>query len=207
MAWMSGEIVGLLTFLLPGFVAAAIFYSLTSHPKPNAFDRVVQALIFTVVGQAITAVVVLSLNENALESYTELGEDRQLVLSVSVAVMLGLIATFVTNNDMLHSILRWLRITRETSYPSEWYSAFSRHSGCYVVLHLQGERRLYGWPVEWPSAPDNGHFRIAHAEWLVDEKGSQKQVPVKGVSAILIPVAAVEMIEFLRRDASEGLEE
>ena len=207
MTWMTGEIVGLLTFLLPGFVAAAIFYSLTSHPKPNAFDRVVQALIFTVVGQAIAAVAVLSLSENAMESYAEWGEERQLVLSVSIAIMLGLIATLVTNNDMLHRILRLLRITRETSYPSEWYYAFSRHSGCYVVLHLQGERRLYGWPVEWPSAPDNGHFRIANAEWLVDDEGDQKQVPVEAVSAIPIPVAAVEMVEFLNGGFGEGLEE
>ena len=55
MSWASSEVVGVLTFLLPGFVAAAIFYSLTSHPKPGAFDRVIQALIFTVIGQAIVA--------------------------------------------------------------------------------------------------------------------------------------------------------
>ncbi len=57
MNWASGEVIGVLTFLLPGFVAAAIFYSLTSHPKPTAFDRVVQALIFTVIGNAITTAI------------------------------------------------------------------------------------------------------------------------------------------------------
>ena len=207
MTWMSGEIVGLLTFLLPGFVAAAVFYSLTSHPKPNAFDRFVQALIFTVVGQAIIAVAVLSLSDNAMASYANWGEDRQLVLSVSVAVLLGLIATYFSNNDSLHSLLRYLRITKETSYQSEWYSAFSRHAGCYVVLHLEGERRLYGWPVEWPSAPDNGHFRIGDAEWLVDDEGGQTQVLVKGVSAILVPVSTVEMVEFLRGGSDRGLKE
>ena len=53
MSWAFGDIVGVLTFLLPGFVAASIFYSLTSYPKPSPFDRVVQALIFTVIGHAI----------------------------------------------------------------------------------------------------------------------------------------------------------
>ena len=33
MNWASSEIVGVLSFLLPGFVAAAIFYSLTSYPQ------------------------------------------------------------------------------------------------------------------------------------------------------------------------------
>ena len=35
MSWASSEVVSVLTFLLPGFVAAAVFYSLTSHPKPR----------------------------------------------------------------------------------------------------------------------------------------------------------------------------
>ena len=53
MSWASSEVVAVLTFLLPGFVGAAVFYSLTSHPKPGEFDRVVQALVFTTVGQAV----------------------------------------------------------------------------------------------------------------------------------------------------------
>jgi hypothetical protein len=45
-----------LTFLLPGFVSAAVFYSFTSHPKPSEFERVVQALIFTIFVQALVGV-------------------------------------------------------------------------------------------------------------------------------------------------------
>ena len=67
MNWASSEVVGVLTFLLPGFVAAAIFYSLTSHPRPGAFDRVIQALIFTVIGQAIVALI-LSIDSTVKES-------------------------------------------------------------------------------------------------------------------------------------------
>ena len=54
MVWASSEIVPILTFLLPGFVAGAVFLSLTSRPNPNAFGLVVQALIFTILGQSIT---------------------------------------------------------------------------------------------------------------------------------------------------------
>ena len=57
MSWASSETVTVLTFLLPGFVAAAIFYSLTSHPKPSDLERVIQALIFTVIGQAIVTAI------------------------------------------------------------------------------------------------------------------------------------------------------
>ena len=85
--------------------------------------------------------------------------------------------------------------TKETSHPSEWYSTFVRHGeNSYIVLHLQGERRLYGFAEEWPSDPKNGHFRIAEAEWLTADGES---VQMDGVAAILIPVGKVTMIEFL----------
>ena len=136
MNWASSEVVGVLTFLLPGFVAAAIFYSLTSHPRPGAFDRVIQALIFTVIGQAIVALI-LSIDSTVKESIQRVS-NWEFILSVLVAIILGLAASYASNRDTVHGILRRLGVTRETSFPSEWYSAFSRHHGCYVVLHLEG---------------------------------------------------------------------
>ena len=65
---------------------------------------------------------------------------------------------------------------------------------CYVVLHLHGQRRLYGWPEEWPSRPDEGHFRIAEGEWLVGDE----RIPATGVTAIVVPAKEVDMVEFLR---------
>ena len=186
MSWASSETVTVLTFLLPGFVAAAIFYSLTSHPKPSDLERVIQALIFTVIGQAIVTVIFLS-------GIFPLIKKWELVVAVLIAAALALIVAYVSNNDTVHGILRRLGVTKETSHPSEWYSAFSRHTGCYVVLHLKGERRLYGWPEEWPSRSDQGHFRIAEGEWLIDNE----RRPATGVSAILIPASEVEMVEFM----------
>ena len=158
MDWASNDVIDVLRFLLPGFIAAAVFYSLTSHPKPDAFNRVIVALIFTVIGQAITEIL--------LAVWSQL-MDWDLALTVLAAIVLGLGAALASNSDFAHGILRRLKITKETSYPSEWYSSFSRHSDCYVVLHLEGERRLYGWPEEWPGHPEQGHFRISEAEWLL----------------------------------------
>ena len=192
MSWVSSEAVGVFVFLLPGFVAAAIFYSLTSHPKPGAFDRVVQALIFTAAGQAITsAAVLVSVAEVGNAAWTE---DWEFVLSFIVSVFLAVLLAYVLNNDVVHRVLRRIGITRETSYPSEWYSTFAGHKYCpYVVLHMRGQRRLFGWLEEWPSQPDEGHFRIAEGEWLENDK----RIPAEGVAAILIPTGEVEMVEFM----------
>ena len=190
MNWASSEVVTILTFLLPGFVATAIFHSLTAHPKPNEFDRIVQALIFTTVVQAIVKGVPLV---GSLAGVAPLWTGESEIV----------VAVYVSNHDTLLRFLRWIGLTRETSYPSEWYSAFARNPDCYVVLHLKGERRLYGWPEEWPSRPDQGHFRIAEAEWLTEEE----RLPITGVSAILVPGDEVEMVEFLELESSEVSEE
>ena len=186
MNWASSEVVGVFTFLLPGFIAAAIFYALTSYPRPGAFDRVVVALIFTAIGQTIV--------EYGLPIFP--GDDAWKPLaSIIVAVALGLGFSTLSNADTLHMPLRWLRVTRETSYSSEWYSTFARlGDGSYIVLHLAGERRLYGYAEEWPGDPRKGHFRIGEPEWL-DKDGAS--APATGVSAILIPAEEVTMVEFL----------
>ena len=189
---ISGEAIEILKFLLPGFVAAAVLYSLTSHPKPSAFERAVQALIFTIVIQVIVAALFWIVAEvTDIESWVKTWE---VIVSVVVAVAFGLMAVYASNNDVLYRPLRRFGITRENSYPSEWYSAFSHHSNCYVVLHLTGERRLYGWPTEWPSRPDEGHFLIEEGEWITDEGES---TPLEEVAAVLVPGSEVEMIEFL----------
>ncbi len=201
MSWVSSEAVSVLVFLLPGFVAAAVFYSLTSHPKPGVFDRVIQALIFTMVGQAITAVIVPVFG--APVGNVAGAENREFALSLIVSIALALIAAWVLNRDAAHRVLRRIGITKETSYPSEWYSTFARHAKCYVVLHMKGQRRLYGWPEEWPSHPDEGHFRIAKGEWLESEENEENDKRTLGVAAILIPAGEVEMVEFVDPEQPE----
>ena len=68
-------------------MAAAIFYSLTSHPKPGAFDRVVQALIFTVIGQAIVALLLVI--DSSAKTDNQWLKNWEPALSVLIAVILG----------------------------------------------------------------------------------------------------------------------
>lgn len=198
MSWVSGELVGVLAFLLPGFVAGAIYHALTSHPKPSAFERVIQALIFTAVVQTIATLLPLPSSVHVMEVPLGKGVTWDPLWSTGIAVGVALIVVVVVNKDVAHRFLRWLQLTRETSHSSEWYSAFAAYE-TYVVLHLTGNRRLLGWPAEWPSDPARGHFRITQGVWLTDE-GRQ---PLQGVAAILIPMTDVEMVEFLEPEDSE----
>ena len=203
MNWPMADAIDFLAFLLPGFVSVAIFYSLTSHRKPNAFDKVIQALIFTALAQAATWLAVAPFQRGA-EGGVRWADNYTLPVSVCIAVVLGLAASVAANRDILHRFFRRLGVTVETSHPSEWYSAFVHHNDCYVILHLDGRRRLRGWPEEWPSLPDEGHFRISEAEWLTDDGAEPATV---GVAAVLIPANQVAMVEFLRELDDEAPEE
>ena len=65
----------------------------------------------------------------------------------------------------------------------------------YLVLHLTGERRLYGWVVEWPNTSEHGHFVMAEAEWLLV---NGDRIPLEGVEQIVIRVQDVEMVELMQ---------
>lgn len=197
MIWATNEVVSAPVILLPRLVASTIFYSLTSHPEPNEFGQVVQALMFTILSQAVAWAAHLCIG--LVWSSFAAPEGWELFLPVMAAAAIALIAAYCSNHDTVHQFLRLLRVTRERSYPSQWYSAFAENDDCYVVLHFQDGRRLYGWPREWPSHRSVGHFIVAEGEWLVEDE----RFPVKGVSAMLIPADDVKMVEFVRTYTAE----
>ena len=119
-------------------------------------------------------------------------ENVALVWSLILAVILGLLFAKNVNDDKAHGILRRWGLTKQTSFPSEWFGVFA-HNITYVVLHLKDQRRLYGWPEEWPSQPGSGHFSLAEAEWLTDSE----RIPLTGVKNILIPAEEVVFVEFM----------
>ncbi len=194
MIWASSEIVAVLTFLLPGFVSAAVFYSLTSHPKPNDFGSVIQALMFTIVVQAMSSAVSLNVTWN---------QEVDVLVSVSIAIIIGITAAAFSNLDVPHRMLRKVRLTKENTYSSEWYSAFAKRQS-YVVLHLKDGRRFFGWPSEWPSSPDRGHFRMTEGQWLVENNrpsenqyDGERVIQAYDVFELLIPLSEVSMVEFV----------
>ena len=122
-------------------------------------------------------------------------EQTRIVWSLVLAGLLGVVLAWIENTDQLHSRVRKLRITHQTSFSSEWYGALSQARGAYLVLHLTGERRLYGWVLEWPNTSEHGHFVMAEAEWLLV---NGDRIPLEGVEQIVIRVQDVEMVELMQ---------
>lgn len=193
MQFLTSEIINLLKFLLPGFITLYLISSLTSFPKKNEFESVIIALIFTMAIQpGLYVVNLLSIRIGI----GKLSSDGEIFWLVIIAIFLGILFSFFLNNDHVHKILRKLKITNQTSYPSEWYGVFSENV-TYIVLHLDDGRRLYGWPDEWPSDPKTGHFILLDASWLLDEV-DESPIDLLNVDRIVIESKCVEMVEFIR---------
>ena len=199
MSLIAKDLPTLVFMLLPGFIAAGVFFTLTAHPKSSEFERLIQALIFTAILRVmtITARGILVFFGKHIAFLGIWSEETELIWSVFLALPVGLIFAYMANYDKFHKLFRSAMITTRTSYPSEWYGAFVREKR-WVILHLTGGRRLYGWPEEWPDQSDRGHFLLDEPEWILD---NNDRAPLYRVKRFMVPASEVVMVEFLKEDA------
>lgn len=191
---LSGEAVALLTFLMPGFAAAWVFYGLTSHPKPAQFERIIQALILTFIVQALVPCVRWALEHiGQVWAIGDWSETAHIFTSVILALLVGATLAFLANRDSFHSWLRSKGFTARSSHPSEWYCVLSQKP-TFVILQLVDGRRLYGWPKEWPVERGRGQFYIQLPSWIDDEG---RDVPIPQLDGVLIDVKDVSWVEFM----------
>jgi hypothetical protein len=128
MEGIATDLIDLLRYLVPGFLSAWIFYSFTSYPKPSQFERIIQALIFTIMIEVIVNVIELFLK--TVGKHIALGlwnEQSNVVASVFSAMLIGFIFAYFANTDKFHLWARKLGITKETSFASEWFGIFSKN--------------------------------------------------------------------------------
>ena len=193
---VSKEILALLTQLIPGFLTAWVVYGLTTYTKPNQFERIVQALIYSFIVSALVVVVEpLLLLAGRFVRIGMWDHSAEVVPSAILAIALGLLLSFFMTNDAFFRQARRLGMTSRTPYPSEWYGAFVARPPRYVVLHLDGGRRITGYPIEWPTEPTSGHFKLTDAAWLDDQNN---ETPLDTNDSILIAARQVDMVEFLK---------
>ncbi|QWT19272.1 hypothetical protein KPL74_16165 [Bacillus sp. NP157] len=190
---LSSELVALLQYLAPGFLVAWIYHGITAHSRPSHFERVVQALLYTVIVQAVVS------GERqaafALGRLVTLGSWSQtsdMVAGLATAVLAGLIFGAASNRDMPHAVLRRFGLTTQTAHPDEWAWVFSRNPR-FVTLYLCDGTIIFGWPSIWPSDATHGHFFVTGAVWRSNPDTSES-VETEG---ILINVSDVKYVEFL----------
>ncbi len=180
---------------MPGFLTAWVVYGLTTYTKPSQFERIVQALIYSFIINVILIIIKpLILFLGNCYSFGTWDHNSELLTSALMAIILGLSLAYFMRNDAFFDIARKMKLTSRTPFPSEWYGAFAEKPR-YLVLHIEGGRRISGYPLEWPSDPSVGHFKLTDAVWLTDDN---KEISLNCDSSILIPTKQVEIVELLK---------
>lgn len=141
---VSSESINILQFLLPGFLSAGIFQTLVSSQKPIGIDIIVRSFIFTIIVQLLADTFIwLAI---WFEWFSHSNETRDYVILLIISTVFGVTAATLWNYDLFHKFFRFVKVTEQTADNSMRISAFKLNRNSYVVLHLKGERRLFGWP-------------------------------------------------------------
>lgn len=198
MDFFDGAISEALLFLAPGFVSAWVLFALTADRELSDLQRVIQALIFSVLVGGIVAVIAAILS--LLSMVFAIGDWTKKVefaWSIFTAGVFGLGLAWLVNSDKLYALLRRLGLTGQSSRPSVWYSCFRDNPETYAVLHLHDDRRVFGWVSEWPSLAGKGHIRLDRVSWLSGDAVNQVESSLPESVFLMVDVTQIKWVEFL----------
>jgi hypothetical protein len=189
------QLIPVLLFLLPGLVSAGIVNALVVRKPKDVFDKVVEALIFTMTNLALFLII-----RWALELFPKVEFDRavfftvgnsSLMLGCSIAV--GVLTGAELNNEWLLGKLRDWNITRKTAKPSTWIETFAQ-SERFVVVHLADDRRIYGWPAFYSDTPKERAIYLEDASWLSEDNTFLND---PRISILLDKESGIKFVEFI----------
>jgi hypothetical protein len=139
----------ILLFLLPGFVSVGILEVLCVRKSKDVFERVIEALIFTMLNLACF-LVLRSLLERLPRlqfAHDQFLTPGNISLMALCAFAIGIVVAAEINHEWLLGILNnRFHLTRKTAKPSTWNETWT-HAQKFVVVHLDDGRRIYGWPT------------------------------------------------------------
>jgi hypothetical protein len=193
---MDDKLIELLWLLLPGFVTAWVFFGLTAHARLGQFERLTQALIYTALVQAILAVVhwILAFFGRHVFRLADWTHSVDVVLSVAIALVLGVVLSYLANNNVIHGWLEGRNVTKKTSWPTNWY-AILHNSERFVVLHLKDGRRIRGYPIYFPDYSDRDHFVLQYPAWISPDN---MPIDLSGTHRFVVAACDVAWIEVMK---------
>lgn len=195
------EALGILIVLLPGFVAAYIVQLLAARHKQTELDKVVEALIFSLVLYLLT----LPLFGYSLPIAWHPGDGNHpeawqifivwphlLVLAI-LAFVLGAIYSASINRNWLTVLFRYLGITERSARSSVWNDTFPDIQG-FAQIGLSNGRSVIGWIRKYSDEDESRELFLEDAAWI-DSDG--KDVPIHGPGILLTNNSGIEYVMFL----------
>ena len=143
------SVLGILLFLLPGFISAIILRQVTTRAKQSDFEKLIEALVLSFV-LYLTSLPLFG-NTLPISWHDDAGTYKvhlqwgQLAFLFVEAILLSLLYGAVLQHDWLHEVLRKLRITEKTSRISVWNDVLQDIKGSYLLVEMADHRRILGY--------------------------------------------------------------
>jgi hypothetical protein len=197
----KAEALGILLVLLPGFASAYIVQLLSSRRKQTELDKIVEALIFSLLLYLITLPFFRyslplawhsGVRENSDSSQIFIVWPHLLALAI-LAVILAVLYAASINHDWLIAPFRWLNITERSARSSVWNDVFSDLKG-YVQVGLSDGRTVMGWLRNYSDEDETQVLFLQDAAW-VDDAGAE--IPIPGAGILLSKDSGIRFVMFL----------
>ncbi|MDR3774462.1 MAG: DUF6338 family protein [Terracidiphilus sp.] len=204
----KAEALGILLVLLPGFASAYLVQLLAARRKQSELDKVVEALIFSLILYLLT----LPFFGYSLPIAWHGGDGNQpntwqilivwphLLTLAILAVVLGALYAASINHNWLTTPFRWLKISERSARSSVWNDVFSDLKG-FVQVGLSDGRSVIGWIRNYSDEDETTELFLEDAAW-VDTDGNE--FPIQGPGILLTKSLGIEYVMFLDSGGEES---
>jgi hypothetical protein len=180
----KAEALGILLVLLPGFASAYLVQLLAARRRQSELDKVIEALIFSLVLYLLT----LPFFGYSLPIAWHPGNGKQsggwqifivwpqLLTLALLAVVLGTIYAASINHNWLTTPFRWFKITERSARSSVWNDVFSDLKG-FVQVGVSGGRSVIGWIRNYSDEDETTELFLEDAAWV---NSDGKEFPIHG---------------------------
>ena len=207
----KAEALGILLVLLPGFASAYIVQMLAVRRKQSELDKIIEALLFSLVLYLFTLPLFgntlplswRSLDANHPDVFQVAVQWKHLATLAGLAFIFGVTVASNINYDLLSRLLFKIGIRIRGSRINIWNDAFEELDG-YVQVDLTGGRRVIGWVRDFSDEENVYELFLEDAAW-VDEKGNQQ--PINGPGILLTKDSGIEHVTFLYEIGDDGDED
>lgn len=203
---MEDKYLTLLLLLFPGFITDSVCNSLTVYRSGNTFDRIVRALVFSIINYMIIKwlyglfdidYLVSSLSINDI-----LNPNGVLALILIESCIMGIILAVLNNYDILHKLARYFRLTSRTGRDDLWQDIFLDYKGeIWVRVIFEDGTIITGFPDYYSDNQDRRELFLGKAE-IVPKGNTNEKRELYG-PGVYVDCSKIKIMEF---DYGEGIQ-
>lgn len=196
----------LFLYLLPGFLGAMVYDFLVERPSPTNLDRILEALVLTLVSSVVVHVgfgvplvpdVKLTPNPSLVQVLNVFLNTSILYISLCAAGISILFAV-LNNQGLTYSVLNGLRVTYKSGDADVWQDTFNKNRQYWIRLRFSDGRSLVGWPQYYSATGKPRELFLADATWWEpNAAGVPTPVDVAGPGVYISDFSTVRAIELL----------